>query len=270
MAVKNDSVSDLITRIMENTMAMNSRILWICIGVAGCLVVIWAISFLKNSEPATDTDSSRIPAQSGTVSDSAQPGTAAQPGTPAQSEPSVPRDTVPRKLSPAEAKRIIEDRARQAITALGAGDMRGFSAFVHPIKGVRFSPYAHIVPGEDLAFRREQVAGLWANPSRYIWGWFDGSGDSIHMSFRDYHKRFIYNYRYAEAERVAYNDTLMGSGNTLNNIREIYPGGIIVEYNFPGQNPKYGGMDWGSLWLAFEREHNEWYVVGVVHDEWTI
>lgn len=263
---KNGGTCNPIFRIRKYEMARNSRILWVCIGAAAALLVVWALSSLKTPEPAADTASTGTAAPSETASDSASP---ARPGTPAPPDTPAPRDMDPGKLSPAEARRMIEDRARGAVTVLGAGDMEQFSSVVHPVKGVRFSPYAHVIPGEDLVFPKEQVAILWNDSKKYLWGSFDGSGDSIIMTFRDYHKRFIYNYKYARAERVAYNDKLLGFGNTLNNIREIYPQGLIVEYNFPGQDPKYGGMDWGSLWLVFERENSGWYVVGVVHDEWT-
>jgi len=72
------------------------------------------------------------------------------------------------------------------------------------------------------------------------------------------------------APDVTYNSETLSSGNLINNIRESYPAAIIVEYHFPGFEEKYGGMDWTSLWLVFEKQGSEWYLVGLVHGEWTI
>ena len=176
------------------------------------------------------------------------------------------------RLSPPEAKRLIEGLARRVILALKAKDMAKLSAFVHPVKGVRFSAYAYVdvSPGGDRVFRRNQVRSLWASRRRYVWGSYDGSGDPIQLTFRAYYRRFIYDHDYSRAKRIGYNDAIMGRGNTLNNIYDTYPRGIVVEYHFPGFNPQYDGMDWKSLWLVFEKEGREWYLIGVVHDEWTI
>lgn len=176
----------------------------------------------------------------------------------------------PVKLPPPEAKRVIAVRAKQVISALKAKNMARLSTFVHPRKGTRFSPYAYVTPGEDLVFTRKEVRGLWTSKRRYEWGAYDGSDDPIRMTFRAYYRLFVYDHDYSRAKRTGYNDQLMGSGNTLNNIADIYASAIVVEYHFPGFDPQYGGLDWTSLWLVFEKQGSEWYLVGVVHDEWTI
>jgi hypothetical protein len=61
----------------------------------------------------------------------------------------------------------------------------------------------------------------------------------------------------------------MGVGNSLYNLREVYPGATIVEFNTPGTDPKYGGMDWRSLWVVLERYQDRWVVVGLVRGAWT-
>ena len=55
----------------------------------------------------------------------------------------------------------------------------------------------------------------------------------------------------------------------INNIPDFYPGGMMVEYHFPGIDPEYGGLDWRSLRLVFIPYGEDWFLVGVVHDEWT-
>lgn len=178
----------------------------------------------------------------------------------------------PKGLSPAESKRIIAGSARQVIVALKAGNMAKFSTFVHPRKGVRFSPYASVLPDDDRVIRKDQLMRMWASPKRHNWGGggYDGSGDPIWLTFKNYHGRFIFDHDFSRAKSIAYNPETMSHGNTPNNIRALYPQAIAVEYYFPGFDSKRSGMDWSSLWLVFEKKGSVWYVVGIVHDEWTI
>jgi hypothetical protein len=51
---------------------------------------------------------------------------------------------------------------------------------------------------------------------------------------------------------------------------EVYPDATVVEFHFPGFEEKYEGMDWKSLRVVVEKLDNKWYVVGIIHDQWTI
>ncbi|HYO90063.1 MAG TPA: hypothetical protein VEQ40_00425 [Pyrinomonadaceae bacterium] len=171
------------------------------------------------------------------------------------------------RLSPAEAKRIIGARSLSVVRALKQRDMRRLSSFVHPDKGLRFSPYVY-VQSSDRVFTRWQVATLFRNNRRYLWGDEDGTGDPLRLTARQFFNGFIYDKDFLRAKEVNYN-TVRGRGNTINNILDFYPRAIAVEYYLPGTNPRYSGMDWGSLWLAFEQKGNSWYLVGLASDEWT-
>ena len=176
------------------------------------------------------------------------------------------------RLTPNEAERIIARRARQVILALKSRNLVALSKLVHPRKGLRFSPYhsVNLAKARDLVFTRSQIESLMTSRTRYHWGEEDGSGDPIRLTFAAYYRRFVYDHDYSRAKQVTYNSATLSSGNLINNIRDSYPSAIIVEYHFSGFEEKYGGMDWKSLWLVFEKQGNEWYLVGVVHGEWTI
>ncbi|HWP54274.1 MAG TPA: hypothetical protein VN476_09040 [Pyrinomonadaceae bacterium] len=180
------------------------------------------------------------------------------------------QDSDPERLSPQEAKRVIAGRAQSVIQALKAGNIAKLSTFVHPQKGVRFSPYASVLLDQDRVIKKGQLAQMWASAKIYRWGEYDGSGDPIRLSFRKYHRRFIFDHDFSHAESVNYNPASMSQGNTPNNIQAVYPKSIAVGYHFSGFDPKVSGMDWSSLWLVFEKKGSEWYLVGIVHDEWTI
>jgi hypothetical protein len=168
----------------------------------------------------------------------------------------------------------VAARAAQAITGLRDRDMAALSTLVHPDKGLRFSPYTYVrvgpgdPGGEDLVFSAEQVRDASDDGTVYLWGRFDGSGEPIFATFSDYYARFLYDADFAQPHVVGF-DQEVGWSSMINNIDEVYPGAVTVEYHFEGFDPQYDGMDWRSLRLVFEQQDGTWYLVGIVHDEWT-
>src|SRR5262249_16631943 len=140
-------------------------------------------------------------------------------------------------------------RATEAVTAIKNKDMKKLSTLVHPVKGVRFSPYAFVDTKNNRILTASQLGNALNDKNKYIWGNFDGSGDPIEMTFTEYLDRFIYDKDYAGTDRIGYNQ-FFGRGNTKNNAFEVYTNAVIVEYHIPGIDPKFGGLDWGSLRLV--------------------
>lgn len=174
-------------------------------------------------------------------------------------------------LPPDEAQRIIGDRARAAVEALRDRNWEALAALVHPTRGVRFSPYGYVRVGTegDRVLTPAELRQAWTDKTVHLWGHYDGSGEPIRLTFAGYFERFVYDKDFAQAPQVGYN-RILGRGNTLQNWWQVYPGSILVEYHFPGTDPRYQGMDWRSLRLVFADEGGTWYLVGIIHDEWTI
>ena len=168
----------------------------------------------------------------------------------------------------ARMERAIGLRAAAVLRALEQADLAGLADLVHPVKGVRFSPYAFVDVDRDQVLLPEQLREL--DPAQvFLWGYYDGSGHPIEMTFPEYlRSEFVCGRDYMNAPEVAF-DQVLGRGNTINNIREAYPEGHFVEYHFPG-TPEMDGMDWSSLRLVFEEVGGQWYLVGVIGDQWTI
>ena len=145
--------------------------------------------------------------------------------------------------------------------------MAALAGYVHPKLGLRFSPYA-AVKDTDQVFPAETIYSLWADKRLYTWGNFYGSGEPIDLSFPDYYSSFVYDVDFANAPQMALNHRL-GVGTTMDNIFEYYQGSMFVEYYFPGFDPQYEGLDWRSLRLVFMQEGGSWYLVGIIHDQWT-
>jgi hypothetical protein len=159
--------------------------------------------------------------------------------------------------------------ARDVVAALERRDVDGLAAMAHPTKGIRFTPYTRVDTATDRRFTAEQLRAQWASPDSILWGSFDGSGEPMRLTFRQYFDKFVHDFDALRAPRVARDSAPMGVGNSIYNIPEVYRGATIVEFNTPGTDPRYGGMDWRSLWIVLERVGAGWKVVGIVHGSWT-
>lgn len=169
-------------------------------------------------------------------------------------------------------KQPVEQAGQLALAALKESDMEKLAGLAHPDKGIRFSPYAYVDKERDLVFRPEQIRKLLQDRTVYEWGVFDGSGEPIKLTFGDYYRRFIFDLDFTKPQSSAVNQTL-GTGNTKSNLTEVYDPArhAYIDYHFDGIDPKYGGMDWRSLRLVFEKSQDgSWVLVGIIHDQWTI
>jgi|SRR5690554_309808 len=167
-----------------------------------------------------------------------------------------------------EAQTIISDVATEVMQALSAKDAEKLAQYVHP-EGVRFTPYTYVDGEGDLAFTRNEVRNFFQDQERYLWGYYDGSGEEINLPPGEYYEEFIYSADFINAEQIGYNQVL-SSGNMLENQFEVYENPIIVEYYFSGFDPEFMGMDWQSLRLVFMEDENEWKLRGIIHNQWTI
>jgi len=175
---------------------------------------------------------------------------------------------IPPTAIPLPPEQAVLARAGEVVQALKNKDMLSLAGYVHPVDGLRFSPYAY-VKSTDLVFPSSQIPGSMSDNTLFTWGIYDGSGLSIDMTFTEYYAQFIYDVDFANAPQVAVNERI-GKGNSIDNSLEFYPGAMIVEYHFPGFEAQYQGMDWRSLRLVFMDYNNTWYLVGIIHDQWTI
>ncbi|MCA1319410.1 hypothetical protein LC085_05745 [Bacillus tianshenii] len=169
----------------------------------------------------------------------------------------------------AEKEMTAEDTAFAAVKLIKEKDFSALKDLIHPTKGVRFTPYGYVDANRNLVFTASEIGDLKENQKVYLWGEYDGTGDPIQLSFHDYYKKFIYDADFLHAEEKSINKRL-GQGNSIDNSKEVYPDATVVEFHFPGFEEKYEGMDWKSLRVVLEKLDNKWYVVGFIHDQWTI
>ena len=161
----------------------------------------------------------------------------------------------------------LQNRADLVLHCLKYRDFEQLASLVHATKGVIFSPYAYVT-GSEVKFTPDQIKSI-KTTDKYIWGEYDGSGFVMELNVGDYFDRFVWDHDFIQASRVGRNAVIQ-TGNTLNNIKEAFPGASFIEYNFPGFDPRFGGIDWASLRLVFEKSGGQWMLIAVIHDAWTI
>lgn len=164
----------------------------------------------------------------------------------------------------------VTEAATTVMRALSRKDMSQLAAWVHPEKGLRFSPYAYVDMTTDLVFTRAEVEGLMKDTTKRVWRTFAGSGDLIEMTFADYYKKFVYDADFMQEAEIAVNQGL-GQGTMIINLNDVYPKEQydFVEYHIDGIDPSVEGMDWRSLRLVFEKIGEDRALVGIIHDQWT-
>ncbi len=179
-----------------------------------------------------------------------------------------PEDPVPLSTGPTPGASLLTT-AMEVIDLIEDMNMSDLDVYVHPSKGVRFTPYDYVDLQNDIVIQAAQFQNLVNSPVVNNWGEFDGTGDPINMTFDDYYDRFIYDADFANPEIIG-NNYKIGTGNIINNVDTEYPNGQFVEFHFTGFDPQYEGMDWRSLKLVFEDYNGAWHLVGIIHGEWTI
>ncbi|MCG2614697.1 hypothetical protein LZZ85_10410 [Terrimonas sp. NA20] len=160
------------------------------------------------------------------------------------------------------------DLSRIILTALKQQDTTRLNQYVSPEFRLRFSPYAFI-DTSSKAFTPYELMAAFSKSTIFEWGSYDGSGEPIKMNIRQYFNKFVYNKDYLSAPKRSVN-TFLGSGNSLNNLKEVYPTDHFTEFYFPGFDAKYDGMDWQTIRLVFRQANEKTYLIAIVHDQWTI
>ena len=167
------------------------------------------------------------------------------------------------------ADTLNDNDVKGVLTLLKNKDFKKLAIHIHPTDGLRFSPYGFIDIDKDKLFSKSEFLDISKSAKSIVWGNYDGSGEEIKLSFKDYYTKFIYDADFLFAEKLSYNKTI-GKGNSKNNIAEVYKDCVYSESYFHGFDPKLEGADWTSLKLVFKRYKNNYFLVGIVHDQRTI
>ena len=166
------------------------------------------------------------------------------------------------RVTPQAAQDIIAKQAAEVLQALKTANMQELARVVHPVKGLRFSPYASVDAKTDVVLTASQLNGALPDPAKRVWGFEDGSGAPIRLPFARYYHKFVYDRDFAQAPQVTYNRGDEGTNRAWGQ----YPNAIVVDYGLP----ETGSVQREHLRLVFEQHQAKWYLSGIIHDGWTI
>ena len=156
-----------------------------------------------------------------------------------------------------------------ACEAISRRDFTALASYGHPDRGVTFTPYSTVDFDTDLTFTADQIRALEQDQTTYVWGLEDGRGLPIQMTMAQYLDRYVWDADYTRAPELGIDQIITG-GNALENLAEAYKGCRFVDFCYPSADPVNDGLDWSSLKLVFQAGEHSWYLVGIVHGEWTI
>ncbi|MEE1947290.1 hypothetical protein VRU48_19345 [Pedobacter sp. KR3-3] len=185
-------------------------------------------------------------------------------------KPAPPKDSVAVQQQPGSpARDSVMLVASRVLQSLKNKDYRSFASYFHPKDPVLFSPYGNInVANSKKLLAKDFLESIEKNWT-LTWGVYDGTGESMKIKVVPYIEKFIYDADYLQAKQTSF-DQVVQKGNSLNNMAEVFPGLHFVDFHVEGKDPQYSGMDWRSLRLVFKMYNNEYYLVAVIHDQWTI
>jgi hypothetical protein len=157
----------------------------------------------------------------------------------------------------------------KAAKAFKDGDFNALADLAHPKKGVVFVPYSTVDKQKNLNFTADQIRKFGTDKTKYIWGLTDGEGAPIELTAKDYIAKYVYSKDYLSASVIGLN-TVAKTGNSLENVKDVFPDASFVEFHIPGEDKKFEGLDWSSLKLVFELYEGDYRLVAVIHSQWTI
>lgn len=174
----------------------------------------------------------------------------------------------PTKVYPSDSWSLLQT-AFLTVAALENQDYTTLGTLVHKEKGLRLTPYSTVSLENDLIFSCEEIKNLSSDSTQYTWGVSPNTGNSILMPISSYFEEYIHPLSYSKAPYIAI-DSVLISGNALENTAEAYPDARFVDFSFRSIDPDLSGHDWSSLKLVFEIWDNDWYLVGIVRSVWTL
>jgi len=164
---------------------------------------------------------------------------------------------------------ILVSLSKDILKTLSVRDFKALAVYVHPELGVRFTTYTFVDIKKDRKLTADQLMNITQPKKKLLWGEYDGSGEPINMTISEYFSRFVYDADFLAKGQVTVNE-ITYSGNTANNVKEAYPGCEFTEFMIPEIDPQYEGADWRALRLVFKKENDKIYLVGIIHNEFTI
>jgi len=168
-----------------------------------------------------------------------------------------------------ESEVLLVNLSKDILKTISSRNYKALAGYVHPVLGLRFTPYSYVDIKKDRKLTAVQLMNITQPKKKFLWGEYDGSGEPINMTIGEYFNRFVYDADFLTKGEVTVNKVIQ-RGNTTNNVKEAYPDCEFTEFMIPVIDPQYEGADWRALRLVFKKENDKIYLIGIIHNEFTI
>jgi hypothetical protein len=171
-------------------------------------------------------------------------------------------------LAPRQAERIGAPLVDEIMEALARRDFAKLARFVGA-EGLLLSPYLSIGP-DHVRLASADVARCGSDPQRRRWGDWDGSGDPILMTCKDYFDKLVWVTDFRRVGGTTFNKPFT-RGTDVDNHLLLYPNAIVAwRHRAEHRDGKGTIRPWQSLHLIFARSGGRWTLRAIARGTWTI
>lgn len=156
--------------------------------------------------------------------------------------------------------------ATEVLEAIHSQNFSLLSSFADPNEGVTFTPFSTVDRSANVTLSAKDLSSAASNSDDYIWGVTVGGNEPVRLTISEFFSECLWDADFNSSSTIGV-DTVLYSGNAVENVADAYPDCRFVDFYLPGQGAD--NENWFSLKLVFSRHHGEWYLIGVVHSEWT-
>lgn len=95
-----------------------------------------------------------------------------------------------------------------------------------------------------------------------------GNGEPIRLTPDQFFKKYLSGGDHRKASPwVGYNKGFEANDADIDQIVKMHPGAVVVDYHYPALDPTTNA--WEDLILILERYEGDWFLIAVIHNEWT-
>ncbi len=179
----------------------------------------------------------------------------------------------PPSITPEKAQVIIEDRSNQVAAALTHDDIIALDAMIHPQKGmwIILDNYRYSYTHPDVHLNSGKLSIQYNEPDEVKWGGvYNNPEEPIMMTTKDFFAKYYFR-DFKTVTQVGYNEIIVNleynKGREPESLFYDMPKAIMVEYYFEPLKTAVFEFDWKMVRFFFEEYNGQWYLIGLMYDE---
>ncbi len=157
--------------------------------------------------------------------------------------------------------------SEQVMACLKKKDWVELAKYTSSKEQILFYPYGFIDTSIAKSFAPNLLAMVEESGKKVYWANYDGSGEPMDLTVKNYVKQYINDKDYVKADTIRANK-MVEIGNSPNNIDKVFKNAEYVEYFVKGTGAT-AEHNWSSLRLVYRKTGEHYFLIGVIHNQWT-